>query len=345
VPAALGAPRMRELLRVLAGMAGAILLFAVVLLLQGKNPLIAYKDMLHTTLGSSYGFSEVLVQMIPLLLCALAVSVPARVGLVNVGGEGQLYVGGLFAAWAALNLDGLSRPLLLLVMLLLAMAGGAIWAGIAAVLRALNWLNEAICTLLLNYVAILVIQYFVQGPWRAKGAAAGNYPQSALFAKAAWLPTWHSTRVHLGLVIGLIAVAIFAFVLRRTRWGFEMRAIGGNPEASRRLGLPISRYIMIALMVGGAIAGLAGLGEVAGTQHRLRKDISAGYGYVGFLISWLAGHSPLGIVAMSFLLAVITAGGDSLQINQHLPGSSVNLLIALTLFMVLAQRGRKGQRA
>ncbi|MHB8574463.1 MAG: ABC transporter permease [Dehalococcoidia bacterium] len=334
-------PRVIEFLRVVAGMIGALVIFGVILVLQGKNPFIAYKDILHTTLGSSYGFSEVLVQMIPLLLCALAVSIPARVGLVNVGGEGQLYMGGLFAAWGALNLDGLSRPLLIAVMLLLACLGGALWAGIAAVLRAKNWLNEAISTLLMNYVAILVVQYFVQGPWRAHGAEAGNYPQSAKFSTAAWLPTWGSTRVHLALVFGLIAVGIFYFVLRRTRWGFEMRAIGGNPEASRRLGLPISRYIIIALMVGGAVAGIAGLGEVAGTQHRLRKDISAGYGYVGFLISWLAGHSPLGIVAMSFLLAVITSGGDSLQINQHLPGSAVNLLIALTLFMVLAQRGRK----
>jgi simple sugar transport system permease protein len=197
----------------------------------------------------------------------------------------------------------------------------------------------------LNYVAILVVQYFVQGPWKAHGADGGNYPQSNKFVGAAWLPTWHTTRVHLGLVFGLVAVAAFWFVLRRTRWGFEMRAIGGNPEASRRLGLPLGRYIIIGLMVGGAIAGLAGLGEVAGTQHRLRKDISAGYGYIGFLISWLAGHSPIGIVAMSFLMAVITSGGDSLQINQHLPGSAVNLLIALTLFMVLAQRGRKKVQA
>jgi general nucleoside transport system permease protein len=135
-------------------------------------------------------------------------------------------------------------------------------------------------------------------------------------------------------------VAALYFVLRRTRWGYEMRAIGGNPEAARRAGIRVATYLVIALMVGGAMAGIAGFGEVSAIQGRLRPDISPGYGYIGFLVSWLAGHHPLMIVLMAFLLAVLTAGGDALQLSQHLPFASVNLLMAFTLFLVLAQRSR-----
>jgi simple sugar transport system permease protein len=336
-------PLLNEATRLIAAIVLALCVFGLLLVVAGRNPISAYRDVLTSTLGSRYGFSEVVVKMIPLLLCALAVAVPARVGLVNVGGEGQIYIGAWAAAWAALTFTDLSRPLLLSLMVLFAIAGGAAWAGIAAVLRALGWLNETISTLLLNYVAISWVQYFVFGPWKDPHSA--NFPESAEFVPAAILPTWHTSRVHLGLLFALAGVAGLYFVLRRTRWGFEMRAIGGNPLAARRNGIPIARYIIIALMVGGAFAGLAGLGETSAIQGRLRPDISPGYGYIGFLISWLAGHNPLTIVVMSFLFAVITAGGDSLQLDQHLPFATVNILMALTLAMVLAQRGSKAVRA
>jgi simple sugar transport system permease protein len=338
IPAPLRAPRVREAVRLVVGLLAALCVFGVLLLLQSKNPFIAYRDIYKSAFGSSFGFSEMLVKFIPLLLCALAVAIPARVGLVNVGGEGQLYFGALFAGWGALTFTGLSRPMLLALMLLLAIAGGALWAGIAAVLRALGWLNETISTLLMNYVAILIVQYFVFGPW--KDPRSGNFPQSRPFVPAAALPTFGSNRVHLGIVFALVAVAVMWFVLRRTRWGYEMRAIGGNPEAARRAGIPLRRYILITLMVGGAMAAIAGFGEISAIQGRVRPTISPGYGYIGFLVSWLAGHNPIGVVVMALLLAVIAAGGDSLQISQGLPFSSVNLLMSLTLFMVLAQRSR-----
>jgi simple sugar transport system permease protein len=135
---------------------------------------------------------------------------------------------------------------------------------------------------------------------------------------------------------GLVAVAVFAFVVRRTRWGLEMRALGGNVQGARRLGLPVNRYVIILMVVGGGLAGLAGMAEVSGIQGRLRPSLSPGYGYTGFLVSWMAGGHPLGIVAAAFVLAVITAGGDILQMTQSLPGSAVNVLMAVLLFVVLA---------
>src|SRR5579864_1529788 len=175
----------REGLYFVGALVVALIAFALVLLVLGRDPIATYTGMLQITLGSDYGRSEVVVEMIPLLLCALAVAVPARVGLVNVGGEGQLYMGAWLASWAALSLPQLPPVLLLPLMLLLGMIGGGLWALLPALLRALGWLNETISTLLLNYVAILFVQYFVFGPWKDPGS--GNFPQSVAFVAAAQL--------------------------------------------------------------------------------------------------------------------------------------------------------------
>jgi simple sugar transport system permease protein len=319
----------------------ALIGFAVVLLLQGRSPIDAYANMFSVTLGTAFGRSEVVVKAIPLMLCALAVAVPARVGLVNVGGEGQLYIGAWLATGVALGFSGLPIWLLLPLMLIASIVGGGLWALFPAVLRAKGWLNETISTLLLNYVATLLVQFFVFGPW--KDPKSANFPQSPQFVDAARLPTFGAERIHAGLIFALVAVVVLFFILRQTRWGFEMRAIGGNPEAARRAGIRISTYIIGALVVGGALAGIAGLGEVSAIQGRLVPSISPGYGFIGFLVSWLAGHNPLLVVVMALLLGVLTASGDSLQISQHLPFASVNLLMALTLVMVLVQRGRPAE--
>ena len=312
----------------------ALVCFGIVLLLFGKNPLLAYSDIFRNTLGSRYGLSEVLVKLIPLLLCALAVLLPARLGLVNVGGEGQIYLGAWLATWGALTLgDNLPRPLALLAVLVLGFIGGGLWAAIPAFLRARGWLNEVISTLLLNYVAIQFVNYFIYGAWRDPESA--NFPQTVKFAPAYLLPQYGGTRVHLVLFLGLLAVVLIFLLLRYTRWGYAMRAIGGNPEAALRHGFPIARYLILSMVIAGGLAGLAGVGEVMAIQGRLRPAFSPGYGYVGFLISWLAGHSPFGAIGMAFLLAVIALGGDTLQITQNVPFSTVNILMALILFIVL----------
>jgi general nucleoside transport system permease protein len=312
-------------------------IFALVLLLFGKNPIKAYADIFASTLGSWHGLSETLVKMIPLVLSAVAVAVPARIWLINVGGEGQLHVGALFATWGALTCGHWPGWMLLPLMAALGFLGGGLWAGLAGALRARGWVSETISTLLLNYVAILFVSFFVFGPW--KDPEGVNYPQTAEFPAAATLPTLGASRVHLGLLLAAAAVLLFAFVVARTRWGLEMRAIGGNVEAARRTGIPVGRYIVVLMLVGGGLAGLAGMGEVSGVQGRLRPSLSPGYGYTGFLISWMAGGRPLPIVGAAFLLAVITAGGDILQMTQALPASVANILMAVILFVVLGRRG------
>jgi ABC-type uncharacterized transport system permease subunit len=322
-------------LRYLAMVALALAIFAIVLLLFGKDPLRAYGDILHSTLGSTYGFTEVVVKMIPLVLCACAVLLPARIGLVNVGGEGQLYMGAWLATFGALTFTGLPQVLGVPLVIVLGFIGGGLWALIPAILRAKGWLNEVISTLLLNYIAALFVAYFVFGPWR--DAASANFPQTPKFVDAMRLPMFGDTRIHLGLVLAVAAVTLIYLVLRYSVWGYDMRAIGGNPEAARRHGMPITRYTLLVMFIGGGLAGLAGVGEVMAIEGRLRPGFSASYGYVGFLISWLAGHNPFGVVVMSFLMAVLSLGGDTLQITQSMPFATVNIIMALILFIVLGK--------
>jgi simple sugar transport system permease protein len=328
-------------LRVMVRFGGLFLValgaFALVLLVFGKNPIKAYVDIFANTLGSAYGFSEVLVKMIPLILAAVAVALPARVWLINVGGEGQFHIGGLFAAWGALNFGSLPAWILIPWISFLGFLGGGLWGLISGFLRARGWVSETISTLLLNYVAILLLSFFIFGPW--KDPESANYPQSAPFADAAVLPSFFGTRVHMGLFYSLAALVFFHLILSRTRWGLEMRAIGANAEAARRNGISIGRYIMVLMFIGGGLAGLAGMAEVSAIHGQLRPSLSPGYGYIGFLISWMAMGNAVGMMAAAFLLAIITAGGDILQMTLRIPGSVVNILLAIILFVILARKG------
>jgi simple sugar transport system permease protein len=313
----------------------AFFAFGLILGLSGINPLKAYADIFAYTFGSWFGFSEVIVKMIPLLFTATAVALPSRVGLINVGAEGQLYMGAWLATWAALTFTQLPASILIPLMLLLGMVGGGLWALIPAVLRANGIVNETITSLILNYVAPTVVAFFIYGPWRSPLNAM--YPQTVDFVAAARLPNFFGTRVHLGLVFGLIVLVLYWFLMNKTRWGLEMRSIGGNPQAARRNGLPITLYLVLIMCLGGGLAGMAGMVEIAGIHGRLRPGFSPGFGFMGFLISWLSGGNPLGILIMSFVFGVISSGGDILQITQGLPFAVVNILLAVTLFIVLAR--------
>ena len=326
----------RNVIRWLGWLALALAVYTLILLAYGRDPVQAYSDILSSTLGTTYGLSEVVVKMIPLVLCGLAVAIPARVGLVNVGGEGQLWMGALVATGTTLALSSLPAWQLLPIAALSGFLGGAAWAGVCGVLRARGWLNEVFSTMLFNYLAVLIVDYLIFGPWRDPGSA--NYPQSRLFPAAGWLPLIGDTRVTVFLFVAVAAVALFGFFIAYSRWGLDVRAMGGNPEAARRNGVAITKYLVILMIIGGGLAGLAGMGEVAGLHHRLNTGVSSSYGYTGFLVSWLAGHRPWLIPVMAFVMAVLASGGDILQITQGLPYAAVTVLMALILFVVLAAR-------
>ncbi|MFN3346438.1 MAG: ABC transporter permease [Candidatus Bipolaricaulaceae bacterium] len=328
-------------LRLLSTVVLILGVFALFLWTQGKDPIRAYQDIVRMNLRSARGLGEVAVRMAPLLLTAVGVALPFRAGLINVGAEGQFMIGALVGTWAGLNLPGLPPSLHILLVILFGAVGGALWALVPALLRALGWVNETITTLLFNYVAPLVVGYFVFGPWRAPELAI--YPQTPELLPSARFPALPGTRLHLGFFLGLLVVAVYGYVLAKSRWGLALRAVGGNPEAARRLGLPTSRTVFLALVLGGAVAGVAGIAEVAAIHTRLKLAISPGYGFMGFLVNWLAAANPVGIVVMAFVIALIASGGFTLQLTQRLPYAAVNVLMALILFVVLA-KPLKGKR-
>jgi simple sugar transport system permease protein len=284
-----------------------------------------------------------LVRMTPLIFTGLAVALPARAGLVNIGGEGQFVTGMILAAGAALAFgDNLPAEVLIPFLAITGAAGGAAWAAIAAVLKIFVNVHEALSTLLLNFVAPLILQFVVFGPWKDP-ATYSNLPQTAELDSSAHLPTYGTTQLHLGIVIAVALAAVVWLALEFTRWGFRARVVGGNPEAARRAGISVRRVMLVALLLGGAAAGIGGMIEVTGVEGRLRPGIGVGFGYIGFLASWLVGHRPLAVVGSAFLLAAISVSGDSLQINAGLPSTSVYVLMALVILLALGVRRRPGR--
>lgn len=314
--------------------------FGLILLINGTNPFQSYRDIFASTLGSAYGFSEVIVAMIPMLITALAVAIPWQVGLINVGGEGQLYIGAAAATWAALTFPNLPIYILLPLMIVLGMLGGALWALIPGYLRAIGLVNETISALLLNSVAPKIIGFLIFGFWHSPMDTV----KTANFVTAAKLPTLFGTRIHIGFIIALVLLACFWYLMKYTRWGLEMRAIGGNAHAAQRNGIPTKAYLIVIMCIGGAIAGLAGMAQVSGFYGVLTLNFSNSVGFMGFLICWLAGGKPLGIFIMSFVVSVITTGGNMLQLTQDLPYAVINILLAFTLFVVLARPNFFGRK-
>lgn len=317
---------------------GPFLLFALFLRSVGAEPLRTYQVMLQSALGDAYGLSEVLLRAAPFMLAALATALPARIRLINVGAEGQIVIGALTTTFVAVLITDRFPGFVTIPLLVVAGAvGGAIWAGVAGLLRVYFQLNETISTLLLNYVAVLVVALSVHTV--LKDPDSFNWPFSPPFAEQARLVTIGGTRLHWGVLLAPIAAIVVWYLFGRTFWGLRLRVVGGNPEAARRAGFDVARIQLIVFLVAGALAGVAGMLEVAGVEGRLRPTTAIGYGYVGFLAAWMVKHHPLWLIASSVLLAVIAVSGDTLQITAQLPASSVKILMALVLVGILA-RGR-----
>ncbi|NKY40320.1 ABC transporter permease [Cellulomonas septica] len=328
--------------------AGALLaglvVFGAFVLANGADPLAVYADIWSSTLTQPGQFQQIVLRAAPIALAGLAVVVPARAGLVNVGGEGQLIVGGIAAAGAASWLTPFaSVGGVIGGMVVAAALAGAAWAGIAAALRLVVKVNEAVTTLLLNYVALYSMLFLILGPW--KDPAALGQSTSVELVDSVKLPVFTGTAVHVGVLLAVVAAGAVWFGLSRTSWGFRLSVVGGNAEAARRAGLPVVRLLLTALLVGGALAGLAGFLQLAGMEYKLRPTFGLTIGYVAFLASWLARHKPLPLLLTSFVLAAIAVAGNSLQIGSGLPAASVNILMGLVLVAVLGWTGARKGRA
>ena len=315
-----------------AAVVAALLLGAILLRLQGHDPWAAYVDMAVGAFGSRFAIEQTLLKAIPLLITTLGVTLTFSAGLWNIGAEGQLTLGALTASWLALGYGHLPAAVLLPGMAVLGLAGGALWALLPAVPRAYLGMNEVISTLLLNYVALLIVDYLVFGPWA--DPTAFNFPYSPAFADHARLPMLFGD-VHLGLVLALVATVVVAALVRHTSWGYEIRTIGASPGAARYAGMRVRRTVMVAMAASGALAGLAGMAEVSGTIFRVQQGMSPGYGYTAIIIAWLAKLNPWAAVPVAVLFAGLLNGGFALQTSK-VPAAITYMLQAAILFLVVA---------
>jgi general nucleoside transport system permease protein len=324
---------------------------ALLLAFLGVAPGAAYYSIFSASLfGGPFALSDTLVKATPLILCGLGCAVAFRARLWNVGAEGQLLVG----AWAATGIASgdyashLPAPLLWLSMALTASLAGGIWGGLVGLLKSRLGVNEIITSLMLVYVAQKLINFFVFGPW-----SEGGFPLTPLFPQAAWLPrlsdlaTYYPScaglTAHLGILLALACCGVLSVFFKRSVWGFKLRLLGDSPAAARYAGLNVERHIFWTLLLSGALAGLAGMIEVAGVVHRLQDRFSPGYGFVAIAVAWLGRLDPWGLLVSAVLFAALMVGAKEVQpygIALMLQGAIMIVVVASEVLLRLQLRRR-----
>lgn len=324
----------RRLLLGAAVLIGTFLVTVPFLLMAGVNPFTAYARFLFVPLTSRFGLLEVGVASIPLLFTGAAVALAFRAGYWNIGAEGQLLLGAVAAAGIGARVESLSSPLALALVIGGGALAGAIWALVPALLRVHFDIDEVVTTLLLNPVALLVVEGLLNGPWRDP---VTRFPESPRIAASAEMPVLvPGSRIHLGFLIGLVIIAGLGFALSRTRAGLELKAVGLSPVAARFGGINVARTLVAAALVSGAIAGLGGAGEVAGIQYRLTGGLSAGFGYTGIVVATLGGLRMGGVALVALLLGDLTVGASSASRALGIPSQAGDIVAAAVLLVTVA---------
>ena len=318
------------LLAAVAMLATGFVLFSVL----GKSPIEAFRVFFYEPVASLYGIGELLLKATPLMLCALGLAIGFRANVWNIGAEGQFIVGAIAGGGIALYVEGLGA-MTLPVMMLAGICGGALWAAIAAFLRTRFHTNEILVTLMLVYIAQLLLSYLTHGPWR--DPAGFNFPQSESFAENETLPLlFEGARVNVAFVAALVLALAAWFFVAKTFVGYRMRVAGLAPAAAAYAGFSDKRNVWLALTLSGAMAGLAGVAEVAGPIGMLTPEISPGYGFAAIIVAFVGRLHPIGIVLASLLMSELYLGGESAQIELQLPASITGLFQGVLLFYLLA---------
>jgi simple sugar transport system permease protein len=336
----------RRALETVAGpvlaLALAAAVFSLFLLALGKSPSQFFQLMWLGAFASSFSLTNTLQRAAPLLLTALCVAVPAQLGLVIIGGEAAVALGGLAATLVPLIISG--PPVVVIVLMgLFGIAAGAFWISITGWLRASRGINETVASLVLSYIGIALFNHLVEGPLRDPSSL--NKPSTYGIGDANMLGSIPGTDLHPGLLVGFVVCVLCWVLIFRTSLGFSMRVTGGNLRAAMLQGLPVERLILLACVIGGGCAGLAGMIEVAAIQGRANASLIAGYGYAGILIAFLSRQNPLVIIPMSVLLGGIGAAGGLLQRRMDLPDATVAVLEGFIFVAILASDTLQGRFA
>src|SRR5512137_2814215 len=332
------------LLSSLAALVLALFIGGILIALVGGDPIATYAHIANVAFGSLGGITDTLTKATPLILVGLACSLAFRMKLWNIGAEGQFFMG----AWAASAvvliplLPATASPFLFIpAMMIAGMLGGAAWGFIPSFLKARFRVNEVITTLMLNYIAVAWNNFWIFAVW-----TEGGFQMSPMFPRTAWLPRlsdlaaqikdFRGLTLHGGFIIALIAAGVVWYIMKRSKWGYEIRLIGDNPRAAEYAGIPIKRNIVLVMMVSGALAGLAGMSEISGTVHRLQGAISPGYGFTGIIIAWLAKLNPFAVILVSVFFGALLLAGREIQpsgIPKMIQGIVLVCLIASDYFV------------
>lgn len=307
--------------------------FSLFLLLQGKSPVDFFALVYRAGFGTAFSWENTLSRAAPLLLAALCVALPARLGLVVIGGEGAIVLGGVGAGFLGVLLSGIPAAIALPLMLIFAMLIGAVWIGAVGALRHYRGVNETIASLLMAYIAIALMNHLVEGPLRH--AASLNKPSTAPLDDALRVGALPGGDVHWGLAFGILACVLAWVLIDKTVWGFAARITGGNVRAAQVQGLPVGRLILAFTALGGACAGMAGFFEVAAVHGSANASLAGGYGYTGILIAFLARHNPLAIIPVAILLAGFEASSGLVQRRMDLPDATVLVLQGFVFLAIL----------
>lgn len=340
----------------LGAIAVSLILFGIFCAFCGKDPFAIYGTIYKTAFGNWNTFQGSLLRGAPLMLTALCTALPARLGLMIIGNEGALVMGGIGATIMGLllsygsllptsaqmqNLLGLPPLVVLVGMALGGIGFGGIWIAIVGALRHYRAVNETISSLLMNYIAIALLNHLVEGPM--KDPSSLNKPSSFPIPALYKLGNIGDTRIHYGLLYGLIACAIAYFLIQHTTFGFAARTAGGNVKAARIAGLPVGKLTVIICFLAGSCAGLAGMVEVAAVQGQANGSIVAGYGYAGILVAFVARYNPLAAALVAVLLGGIINSGGALQRTFGMPDATVLVFQGLVFIVVLYSESLYGR--
>lgn len=314
----------------------SVIVTGVLMYIGGANIKEGFVALFEGAFGSWPAIVETLVKATPLILTGLATVIAFRARIWNIGQEGQLYVGAITAYWAYTQFNSFSPFLLIPIIVLFALIGGALCGLVPAVIKAKFGVDEIIITIMLNYIVIYFLSWLLSGPWKDPNH---YYQQSPIILDKAQFPILIAhTRLHLGFIIAIVAAILIYLLLSKTPLGYEIKAMGLNPTAARFQGINVVKTMIIVMLISGALSGLAGTGELFGVIYRLKSTISLGYGYAGIIIAMLAGLEPLIVIPVAILFGGLINGSFFLQTTTNVPASIVYLIQAIVLLLFLAAR-------
>ena len=327
----------------------ALLVGAVMLIILGVNPFVAYQALINGAFGSTNAFAETLVRATPLLLVGLGICIAYRGSVINIGGEGQMIVGALLSTWFGLSISGLPGWVMIMFGLLIGSIGGAIWGGIPGILKAYFNVNEILSTVMMNAIAVQFMNFFLTGPMidPAQAEIASQIPQTARLDEAFRLPRLVPTRLHLGAFIAVILAILVFVLLWRTTLGYRIRAVGQNPSASHYAGIKVKHYIVLALLLSGAFSGLAGAMQVYGVNYRMITDgsptgFTGGAGFNGIVAALFGQLHPILTIPASILFGGLLVGANAMQRVVQIPSALITALNGLVVvFVVSSELWRK----